>query len=189
MVKALKLQTEPNPTPYKLTWVKKGSEELVNESCKVSFSIGKLYQDQILCDVLEMDACHMLLGRPWQYDKGAIYDGRKNTYEFTWADRKITLLPTIRSTSFETPQQPTMIIKQPRVFYTHMLQNHATWIVINKGFESQKPSSNDPDITNLLQQFADLSPRELPASLPPLHNVQHQIDFILGSALPNLPHY
>ena len=26
MVKALKLQTEPNPTPYKLTWVKKGLE-------------------------------------------------------------------------------------------------------------------------------------------------------------------
>ena len=82
-----------------------------------------------------------------------------------------------------------MIIEQPRLFYTHMLQNHATWIVINKGFESQQPSSNDPDITNLLQQFADLSPQELLDSLPPLRDVQHQIDFIPGSALPNLPHY
>ena len=79
-----------------------------------------------------------------------------------------------------------MIIEQPRLFYTQMLQNHATWIVINKGFETQQASSNDPDITNLLQQFVDLSPRELPDSLPPLRDIQHQIDFIPVSSLPNL---
>ena len=40
-----------------------------------------------------MDACHLLLGRPWQYDRKVIHDGGKNTYTF-WKDgSKIILLP------------------------------------------------------------------------------------------------
>jgi hypothetical protein len=27
-----------------------------------------------------MDVCHVLLGRPWKYDRNFIHDGRKNTY-------------------------------------------------------------------------------------------------------------
>jgi hypothetical protein len=26
-----------------------------------------------------MDVCHILLGRPWQFDRNVIHDGRKNT--------------------------------------------------------------------------------------------------------------
>ena len=33
----------------------------------VSFTIGKHYKDEIWCDVVSMDTCHMLLRRPWQY--------------------------------------------------------------------------------------------------------------------------
>lgn len=48
------------------------------------FSIGKHYRDEVLCDVVEMDACHVLLGRPWQYD---IH------YVFQWNNKKIVLVP------------------------------------------------------------------------------------------------
>jgi hypothetical protein len=27
-----------------------------------------------------MDVCHLFIGRPWQYDKNLIHDGRMNTY-------------------------------------------------------------------------------------------------------------
>ena len=40
---------------------------MVNEQCLVKFKIGS-YQDEVLCDVIPMDICHMLLGRPWQFD-------------------------------------------------------------------------------------------------------------------------
>ena len=38
-----------------------------------------------------MDACHLLLGRPWQYDRRVIYDGLKKTYTFNNNGSKIVL--------------------------------------------------------------------------------------------------
>lgn len=30
-----------------------------------------------------MDTCHLLLGRPWQYDRRVSHDGFKNTYSLS----------------------------------------------------------------------------------------------------------
>ena len=49
------------------------------------------YKDKVWCDVIPMDACHLLLGRPWQYDRRAIHDGVKNTYSFIKDGKKIVL--------------------------------------------------------------------------------------------------
>ena len=39
-----------------------------------------------------MDACHLLLGRPWQYDRNVVHDGNRNTYSFVFNNTKIVLL-------------------------------------------------------------------------------------------------
>jgi hypothetical protein len=51
----------------------------MTKQCLVEFKIGG-YRDEILCDVIPMDVCHVLLGRPWMYDTNIIHDGRRNTY-------------------------------------------------------------------------------------------------------------
>ena len=50
-----------------------------SEQCIVKFKIGH-YFDEVLCDIMPMDCCHILLGRPWPYDRYAIHDGRLNQY-------------------------------------------------------------------------------------------------------------
>jgi len=38
--------------------------------------------DTVDCDVVPMSACHLLLGRPWQFDLDATHGGRSNNYSF-----------------------------------------------------------------------------------------------------------
>lgn len=84
LVQHLKLKVVTHPSPYKVGWIKRGGQVLVYETCTVPLSIGNHYRDQIICDVLDMDACRILLGRPWQYDSHTIYRGSVNIYEFEW---------------------------------------------------------------------------------------------------------
>ena len=64
LVKVLKLKVEPHTTPYKIGWVMKGVEINVKETNTFTFSIGKSYQTQVTCDVIDMDTSHLILGRP-----------------------------------------------------------------------------------------------------------------------------
>lgn len=87
MVDKLKLRKIPHTTPYKVSWLNKGQQIVVDEQTLVEFEIGD-YKDKVLCDILPMDACHLLSGNPWQYDVKAVHDGEKNSYLNTKNGRK-----------------------------------------------------------------------------------------------------
>lgn len=40
-----------------------------------------------------MDCCHILLRRPWQYDRSAMYDGRENKYTIMKDGQRFVLTP------------------------------------------------------------------------------------------------
>jgi len=63
LVKKLNLTLLPHPKPYKLHWLNVDRDLKVEHQVKVKFSIGK-FKDKVLCDVIPMEACHILLGRP-----------------------------------------------------------------------------------------------------------------------------
>ncbi|KAH9680016.1 Endonuclease [Citrus sinensis] len=92
LVEKLKLKTLKHPRPYKLQWLNDCGEVKVNKQVLVSFSIGR-YKDEVLCDVVPMHAGHILLGRPWQYDRRVTHDGYLNRYSFVMNKRQITLVP------------------------------------------------------------------------------------------------
>jgi hypothetical protein len=92
-VQKLALDTKKHPTPYRLDWLKKGNEVIVSKRCLVNFSIGTKYKDKTWCDVVAIDAYHLLLWRPLQYDQNVHHDGRKNTYSLLVNNVKSTLIP------------------------------------------------------------------------------------------------
>jgi len=63
LVNKLALIVLPHPKSYKLHWLNKDGDLTINHQVKVNFSIGK-YEDSVLCDVVPMEAYHVLLGRP-----------------------------------------------------------------------------------------------------------------------------
>ena len=92
LVEKLNLATLKHPKPYKLQWLNDSGEVRVNKQVLVSFSIGK-YKDDVMCDVVPMNAGHILLGRPWQFDRHVTHDGYTNRYSFVLNKRPITLVP------------------------------------------------------------------------------------------------
>ncbi len=92
LVSKLNLETKPHPKPYKLQWLSEAVEMTINKQVEVCFSIGK-YHDVVLCDVVPMEASHMLLGRPWQFDKKTNHEGHTNKISFLHNDQKVTLAP------------------------------------------------------------------------------------------------
>jgi hypothetical protein len=92
MVEKLELKMKKHPSPYKVMWLQKGHQVCVTKQCLVNFKMGE-YRDEILCDVIPMDVCHVLLGRPWQYDRHVVHYGRMNTYTLEKDGKTHTLLP------------------------------------------------------------------------------------------------
>jgi hypothetical protein len=87
MVDKLALTTKPHPRPYHIQWLNNSGKAKVTKLVRLNFSIGPYH------DVVPMQACHILLGRPWQFDKYSMHHGRLNQYSFLHHDKKIVLHP------------------------------------------------------------------------------------------------
>nr|GEX89744.1 hypothetical protein [Tanacetum cinerariifolium] len=138
LVTKLNLPTQAHPTPYVIQWLNQGKGIRVSHRVLLSFSIGKSYTDELWCDVILMDACHVLLGRPWQFDRGSF--------------KEFILLGLDEE---DTPSQPILSLL----------------------------------VQALLKSYSQVFPAEIPHGLPPKRSIQHKIDLIPGSTLPNKPAY
>jgi len=73
-VDKLKFMVTPHPKPYAIQWLNQSKEMQILSCCLLSLSIGKNYKDEIWCDIVPMDACHILLGIPWLFDRRVMHD-------------------------------------------------------------------------------------------------------------------
>ena len=90
VVDKLGLSTISHTKPYKLQWLSEVGEIIVNKQVLINFSIGK-YKDEVLCDVVPMEATHVLLGRSWQFDRKVFHDGFTNKLSFDFHGHKVIL--------------------------------------------------------------------------------------------------
>ena len=188
MVQKLDLMMDPHPKPYKLSWLQEGSDIKVKHRCLVFFTIGKHYQDEVWCDVVPMDVCHLLLGRPWQYDRQIIYDGFKNTYTFRKDGHKVVLAP-LKPTiapAFKPVEQNSLLSKSELDKEIRAGSDVMALVAIE---ETESEKEIPKEVEPILSEFVDVVPEEIPHGLPPMRDIQHQIDLVPGSVLPNKPAY
>jgi len=191
MVAKLGLKTERHPSPYKIGWIKQGAEARVTEICRIQFSIGQNYLDNVTCDVVEMDACHIILGRPWQFDVDAIYKGRDNVYIFKSKGQKVVLGPIKEEFFVVEPKTKgkSMLLVDGEKFMDEAKKTGKLFAVVIGGGIGTELHNIPQELRPLLAEFQDIIPSELPDGIPPMHDIQHQIDLTPGVSLPNRPHY
>ena len=83
-------QTTPSSLLHPVVQQQRQGE--ISRTVRVHFTISS-YTDFVDCDAVPMQACSLLLGRPWQFDKNVVHHGSTNQHTFVHKDNKIALLP------------------------------------------------------------------------------------------------
>ncbi|GJS00242.1 hypothetical protein Tco_0316750 [Tanacetum coccineum] len=141
--------------------IKRGPTLKVNEICKVPLAIGKHYNELVTCDVVDIEACHVLLGRPWQHDMDTKLENK-------------TLVTFVAS---------------PKEFQDERIETGFSYALVVKGVEDVMENAIPTVVKPLLDEFGKTVADDTSNTLPPLRNIQHQIDMVPEASLPNLPHY
>jgi hypothetical protein len=191
MVEKLELKTNKHLSPYKVSWLQKGHQVSVTKQCLVEFKMGE-YGDKILCDVIPMDVCHVLLGRPWKFDTNVVHDGRMNTYTLEKDGKTHTLL-SIKDKEVKPEVSSIILLMSGKELLTELEKNEdPQFFVVRKPrivLTSTRVDDLLEEIQELLRGFADIIVDELPCSLPPMRSVSHHIDLIPGASFPNKAAY
>jgi hypothetical protein len=191
MVEKMDLDTISHPSPYKVSWLYKGHQVMVSQQCKVEFQI-RGYKDDNLCHVIPMDVFHILLGRPWKFDRNVIHDGSMNTYTLENNGRTHMLLPIEEKKEKEEASTRILLMSGKELLKEVKKDLKMQFVVVRKprviltnSFVDDLPE----EIQELLEKFVDIVVDELPHSLPPIRSISHHIDLILGANFPNKEAY
>eukprot|EP00253_Pinus_taeda_P032532 PITA_32532 len=191
MVEKLELKRLKHPTPYRVSWLQKGHQLLVDEQSEVEFQIGR-YKDKIVCDIMPMDVCHILLGRPWQYDRKVIHDGVLNCYKFEKDGVKHTLVPIKEEKEAVEGNEQKALLMNGKQFLKQVENSETNFVVVRRTkivLLHTEITDFPVEIQQMLEEFTDIVVDDLPDKLPPKRSISHHIDFIPGASLPNKAAY
>ena len=164
---------------------------MVTKQCLVEFKIGG-YRDEILCDVIPMDVCHILLRRPWKFDRNVIHDGRKNTYTLEKNGRTHMLFPIEGKKVKEEANTSILLMSRKEILKEVKKEQEMQFFVVRKPrfiFTSTSMDDLLEEVQELLDNFADIVVDEHPNSLPPIRSISDHIDLIRGACLPKKETY
>ncbi|GJT04544.1 RNA-directed DNA polymerase [Tanacetum coccineum] len=81
------------------------------------------------------------------------------------------------------------LVASLKKFQVERKETGVSYALIMKGVKDVIENSVPAVVKPLLDEFSKIVADDTPDALPPLRNIQHQIDLILEASLPSLPHY
>ena len=137
-----------------------------------------------------MDACHFLLGRPWQFDHQDIHDGGKNSYTFK-KDNLTFKIQSLMEDGEEKTTSPNVLMVSEKDFLQNMEESEGIGFALmlrpkegNK-YKETKRSELPKEIQGMLQAYQGIVSDGQSSTLPPQRVISHRIDLIPGATLPN----
>lgn len=160
--------------------VEKGSSSVGNKCCEVSFErMG--YADQMLCDVIPMDAYRLLLGRPWKYDRNAQNDEWKNYFRVEKDGMKWLFKP--QKVAHDEARSGVVVLGE-KEFFTEARGVRVCYALFSK--EKQKEVEVPKEVESILKDYESIIvDGDMPTGLPPIRIISHQMDLIQGASFPN----
>ena len=133
-----------------------------------------------------MDVCHILLGRPWQYDRKVVHNGKTNCYKFVKDGIKHTLVPMKEEDTIENSGTKSLLLGG-KEFLQQIGDDEIKFAIVRRPravLIHTEIIDLPEEIQDMLQEFSDIVVDDLPDKLPP-RSISHHIDFIPGASLPN----
>ncbi|XP_078437281.1 uncharacterized protein LOC144707900 [Wolffia australiana] len=168
----------PHPTRYQVSWID-ASTIPVKMQCYVPLKMST-YDEKVFCDVLPMKIGSIILGRPWLFDHDVQLSGRANTCSFIYGGRRLVWYPSVRIPSLPTRSAPapprptpTAIVTNGLIFRRELEDGDDPPLVcyaVTLAYEPTMAAQDVPpsEVVQLLEEYDDVFPAELPSELPPL---------------------
>ena len=128
-----------------------------------------------------MDACHLLFGRPWQYNLQAQHDGKLNIYTIKKDGKVIRLIPFVDHEEVKENKErgSKIMMVEKKEFLQDMKDEPKPFFLLISKPQTQGSIENDKkkaeikkeipsEVKELLDKYEGLNLESMPKSLPPI---------------------
>ncbi|KAA8518207.1 hypothetical protein F0562_015681 [Nyssa sinensis] len=184
LVQKLGLDTIPHPKPYPLGWIQKDMELKIDRQCTFRFAITNQFIDEITCEVVPIDICQVIFRSPYLWERDAIYYRRAQKYEFSKDGKKFIVHKDKADSRVDlvTACQARRMVNACQRFVLLMVRPSEADATV-----SVPSIPRAAQLTELLENFSHLFSEF--KGLPPKRAVDHEIQLISDSTLPNIAIY
>ncbi|KAE8676682.1 putative CCCH-type zinc finger family protein [Hibiscus syriacus] len=143
--------------------------------------------DKVCKMIIDSGSCENVVSE--EYDRSVIHDVRKNTYSLSIKGKKIVLAPRWEGLT-PTPVTHNTTLLSMSKFLDEIEHGDVVYALLPYENNTVDVDADLPvEVQRLLVEFSNLMPEDLPHGLPPMRDIQHQIDLVPRSSLPNRPVY
>ncbi|GJX96113.1 transposon ty3-G gag-pol polyprotein [Tanacetum coccineum] len=159
----------------------------VNQQCKFRFVITNRYVDEVTCEVVPLDICQVIFGSPYLWERNVVYFRRAQKYQFEKDGHKYLVKKSTGSRNVELIMacQARRLVNASQVLLLILLRPMESSNKVSALTLSSSHIKNQLEnvIAAFLTLFEDI------CDMPPNRVIEHDIQLIADSTLPNIGMY